>query len=76
VTGLPTNTRLFVRLWSLIGGQWLFNDYQYGPGAVTGVGLQVVNVTPTAPAATATRTPTRTATPTRTRTPNPTSAAG
>ena len=30
VTGLPTNgSPVYVRLWSVIGGAWLFNDYTY-----------------------------------------------
>jgi hypothetical protein len=34
VTGLPTNgTTLFVRLWSLVGGGWQFNDYTYAAAA-------------------------------------------
>jgi fibronectin type III domain protein/HYDIN/CFA65/VesB family protein len=30
ITGLPTNgVRVYVRLWSLIGGMWRFSDYNY-----------------------------------------------
>jgi hypothetical protein len=31
VAGVPTNTRVYVRLWSLVAGEWQFIDYQYGP---------------------------------------------
>ena len=33
VTGLPTNgTTIYVRLWSLFGSTWAFNDYSYTSG--------------------------------------------
>jgi hypothetical protein len=49
VGGLPANTRLYVRLWSLVAGEWLFIDYQYGPGAVTSTPatISTLVVTPT-----------------------------
>jgi hypothetical protein len=31
-SGLPTSGTVFVRLWSLIGGAWIFNDYSYTAG--------------------------------------------
>jgi len=43
VTGLPTDGRqLYVRLWSLIGGVWQFNDYTYT--AATAVTFQTLPV--------------------------------
>ena len=33
VTGLPLNgSTLYFRLWSLVGGSWVFNEYQYRAG--------------------------------------------
>jgi len=29
ISGLPTTGTLYVRLWSLIGGSWSYNDYAY-----------------------------------------------
>jgi len=35
VTGLPTNgSALYARLWSLIGGTWVYNDYTYQAATV------------------------------------------
>jgi serine protease len=29
-TGLPTNgSTLYVRLWSMVSGSWMYNDYTY-----------------------------------------------
>jgi uncharacterized cupredoxin-like copper-binding protein len=37
VTGLPTNSsNVYVRLWSVVGGIWQFNDYTYTSAAGTG----------------------------------------
>ncbi len=42
VTGLPTNgSTVNVRLWSLIGTTWSFNDYTYTSGSVAGVANMV-----------------------------------
>jgi hypothetical protein len=44
VTGIPTDgTTVFVRLWSLIGGGWQFNDYTYTAATLT----KAVLLTPT-----------------------------
>ena len=51
VTGLPTDgSPVYVRLWSVIGGAWLFNDYVYSPArtragddASTGVDVTGIN---------------------------------
>jgi hypothetical protein len=72
VSGLPTTTAIYVRLWSQIGGNWQYNDYPYGPGVATS--------TPASMAASATPLPTTTSSPvptspsvvTATSTPNPT----
>jgi hypothetical protein len=45
VSGLPTDGRtIYVRLWSLIAGAWVFNDYTYT--AATLVGPKAVLTTP------------------------------
>jgi hypothetical protein len=82
VTGLPTNgSTVYVRLWSLIGGAWQWNDYTYR--AAGGTGTPAPTTAPTAtprpswctyypqycggtPAPTPTRTPTPTPRPTAT----------
>ena len=39
VAGLPTNgSTVYVRLWSLVGGLWDFNDYTYTAAAASGKG--------------------------------------
>jgi len=69
VTGVPTTTRVYVRLWSLISGNWEYIDYQYGPGAVTSTPAPAGTPTNPPTTATSTPTPTRTSTPTATSTP-------
>jgi hypothetical protein len=34
INGLPTTAPVYVRLWSLINGNWQYIDYGYGPGAM------------------------------------------
>ena len=34
VTGIPTSGTVYVRLWSKIGTQWIYNDYTYTGGRV------------------------------------------
>lgn len=48
VTGLPTDGRtIYVRLWSYIDNQWVYNDYQYkAVGAVTPVKAQITDPAP------------------------------
>lgn len=48
VTGLPTDGRtLYVRLWSYIDNQWVYNDYQFkAAGAVTPVKAQISDPAP------------------------------
>ncbi len=80
VSGIPTTVRVYVRLWSLIFGNWLFIDYAYGPGSMTSTPAAMptptgtLTATPTATrTATLTPTGTLTATPTATETPTLTS---
>ena len=57
VSGLPTDGRtLYVRLWSLIGGAWQFNDYTYKAAGTT-TGQKAAMTTP-APGSTLTVTTT------------------
>ncbi len=48
VSGLPVDGRtIYVRLWSYIDNQWVFNDYQYkAAGAVTPVKAQITEPAP------------------------------
>ncbi len=48
VSGLPTDGRtLYVRLWSYIDNQWVYNDYQYkAAGAVAPVKAQITDPAP------------------------------
>jgi serine protease len=47
VAGLPTAGTIYVRLWSLIGGAWQFNDYSY-----TGGGANIAAMTAPTPGST------------------------
>ena len=47
VGGLPTNgTPVYVRLWSLIGGLWQFNDYTYTAAGSAAVRAQITSPAP------------------------------
>ncbi len=48
VSGLPTDGRtIYVRLWSYIDNQWVYNDYQYkAAGSVTPVKAQITDPAP------------------------------
>jgi hypothetical protein len=49
VSNLPTNGRtLFVRLWSLISGKWLWNDYTYTAATVSTTTAKAQMITPVA----------------------------
>ncbi len=47
VAGLPTNaSTVYVRLWSLIGDAWQFNDYTYTASGGAGVKAQITSPAP------------------------------
>jgi hypothetical protein len=47
VTGLPANgSTVHVRLWSLIGGSWVFNDYQFVASGTPPAKAQMVSPAP------------------------------
>jgi hypothetical protein len=47
VSGLPANaSTLYVRLWSLIAGNWGYNDYSYTASSTAGTKAQMVSPTP------------------------------
>jgi hypothetical protein len=53
VSGLPTNgSTVYVRLWSMIGGAWQWNDYRYT--ASSGTGTAPAQMTTPAPSSTLT----------------------